>query len=320
MEDYRLKVINNKVLPEYIDASISKLDGTYNFKPHIGLLPDGQVIMFAAHGHSEECITAHSAKNSPRALNSHVVMYRSNDGGASWSWGRHVREMIGGHEPSVSIIDGVVFVLCHFQGDGWYPDSFAERNYPYSILFRSIDGGLTFSKLYIDRDFTKTTSGENLYINRNIIRLFDGRLLFGIVAGVRHISCYSDDMGLTWSCFEATVPGCHYEGAVRSFYTEALLFHTNTGRLMMMSRVDYDYAVFDNPLPFLPAGGGGTKLDNFDGEVLFESKDSGLTWLPVRALGFPSLMYPSIVNLDEGKMLFTYTVREIPPSDSDRHK
>jgi hypothetical protein len=313
MENYSMKVANNKELPEIIDASITRLEGIYNFKPHIGLLPDGELIMFVTHAHSEERITAHSAKNSPRALNSHVVLYRSYDGGSTWSWGRHVREMVGGHEPSVSIIDGIVFVLCHFQGDGGFPDSFAERDYPYSMIFRSSDGGETFQKQFIDRDFTKSNFEERLYISRNVIKLSDDTLFFGIVAGKRHISCYSKDLGITWECREASVPGCHYKGMARSFYTEALFFQTNSNRLMMMSRVDYDYSVFENPLPFLPDGGGGTKLDNYDGEVLFESTDFGLTWKPLRALGFPSLMYPSIVNLSEGRMLFTYTVREIPP-------
>lgn len=126
---------------------------------------------------------------------------------------------------------------------------------------------------------TKVTGFLHLSINRNIIRLQDGRLLFGMVAGNRHISCYSSDKGLTWECIEAAVPGCRYEGIQRSFYTEALLFHTNSGRLMMMARVDYAYAVFENPLPCLPDYTTRTHLDNLDG----------------------------------GKMLFTYTVREIPP-------
>jgi hypothetical protein len=82
---------------------------------------------------------------------------------------------------------------------------------------------------------------------------------------------------------------------------------------MMLSRVDFNYAVFDNPLLHDPKYEFKTHLDNFDGEVLFESTDNGLTWKPLRAVGFPSLMYPSIVNLYGSKMLFTYTVREIPP-------
>ncbi len=316
MENYTLKVINNRKLSPFIKGEISRLEGKYNFKPHIGKLPNGEIIMFVAHAHAEEKITTHTAKNSPRAMTSHVVMYRSSDDGETWGWGRHVREMAGGHEPSVSIIDGVVYVLSHFQGDGGYPDSFAERCYPYSMLFRSTDNGRTFEALYIDNDFTKAPEGERIYISRNIIKLNDGRLFFGIVVGRGHVAAYSDDNGATWHTEISLVSGCSYENTIRSFFTEAVFFHTNSGRLMMLTRVDFGYAVFDKPLPHSTNYRGGTLLDNFDGEVLFESTDSGLTWQPLRAVGFPALMYPSIVNLDDNKMLFTYTVREIPPEDS----
>ena len=313
MEKYNINVINNSVLPEIINGRITRLEGNYNFKPYIGLLANGEIIMFVAHAHSEEKITTHTAKNSPRAMTSHVVMYKSSDGGSTWSWGRHIREMVGGHEPSVSVIDANIFVLCHYQGDGGYPDSFAERLYPYSMIFKSTDGGISFSKLYIDMEFTNTTAEERLYVGRNVVKLSDGRLFFGICAGNRQLGAYSADHGASWSVREVLIEGCRYENKARSFFTEAVYFHTNSGRLMMLSRVDFSYAVFDNPLSHDPKYKYKTYLDNFDGEVLFESQDNGLTWKPLRAVGFPSLMYPSIVNLDGGKMLFTYTVREIPP-------
>lgn len=311
-----MKVINNTILPEYIEGRIIRLEGTYNFKPYIGKLPNGDIIMFVAHAHAEERITTHTAKNSPRAMTSHVVMYRSTDNGETWGWGRHVREMVGGHEPSVSIIDGTIFVLAHFQGDGGFPDSFAERLYPYSMIFRSTDGGDTFDKTFIDKDFTGAADCEKIYVPRNIIKLSDGRLFTGVVVGNGHRAVYSSDNGLSWAVVNTDVQGCHYENVMRSFFTEAVFFHTNSGRLMMLTRVDYDYAVFDSPLPYGSSDGGKTGLDNFDGEVLFESIDAGLTWTPLRAVGFPSLMYPSIVNLEDNKMLFTYTVREIPPKGS----
>ena len=313
MDPYKMKVVNSSKLPAFIDAKITRLEGKYSFKPHIGKLPNGDIVMFVAHAHAEERITTHTAKNSPRAMTSHVVVYKSTDGGKTWGWGRHVREMVGGHEPSVSVIDGVIFVLAHFQGDGGYPDSFAERLYPYSMLFKSDDSGETFSRLYIDRQFTKISKDERLYVGRNVIKLSDGRLFFGICAGSRHLGAYSDNQGKSWTVFEVSVKGCRYDGKARSFFTEAVYFHTNSGRLMMLSRVDFNYVVFDNPLPYDPKYGYKTHLDNFDGEILFESRDNGLTWEPLRAVGFPSMMYPSIVNIDDNRMLFTYTVREIPP-------
>ncbi len=311
-----MKVVNNSVLPDVIEGRITRLEGTYNFKPYIGKLPNGDILMFVAHAHAEDRITTHTAQNSPRAMTSHVVMYRSTDGGITWGWGRHVREMVGGHEPSVSIIDGDVFVLAHYQGDGGYPDSFAERLYPYSMIFKSTDNGETFSKIYIDKEFIKTNEGEQLYVGRNVIKLSDGSLFFGICAGRRHFGAYSDNHGENWIVKEVSVTGCRYENKERSFFTEAVFFHTNSGRFMMLSRVDLAYAVFDNPLPYDSDYHRETFLDNYDGEVLFESKDNGMTWSPLRAVGFASLMYPSIANLKDSKMLFTYTVREIPPENS----
>ena len=85
---------------------------------------------------------------------------------------------------------------------------------------------------------------------------------------------------------------------------------------MMLTRVDYGFARFAEPLPHNPVYAGGTLSDNFDGEVLFTSTDEGQTWAPMSALGFPALMYPSIVGLEENRMLFTFTVREIPPEGS----
>lgn len=81
----------------------------------------------------------------------------------------------------------------------------------------------------------------------------------------------------------------------------------------MLTRVDYTYARFEDKLPSLPEYSGGTGLDNFDGLILMESEDLGLSWKPLRAVGFPGLMYPSVVNLPDNKMPLTYTVREIPP-------
>lgn len=53
--------------------------------------------------------------------------------------------------------------------------------------------------------------------------------------------------------------------------------------------------------------------DHTHPEEVFNSRDDGKTWTPVRAIGFPALMYPSIVNLEGNRMLLTYIVREIPP-------
>jgi len=92
-----------------------------------------------------------------------------------------------------------------------------------------------------------------------------------------------------------------------------VFFHSPSGRLMMLSRQDYTKVQFDIDVPYLPQYDRVTGLDQFDGEILYESTGDEFHWRPVRAVGFPCLMYPSIADLGGNRQLFTYTVREIPP-------
>jgi hypothetical protein len=316
MESYPVRTVNPVQLPNTLEGSISRLKGNYNFKPHIGILANGEIVMFVAHSHGEEKITCHTAMNSERGLSSHVVIYRSSDGGKTWSTGRHVPELISGHEPSVSVFGDLLFAKVQIHGSGGYPDPYAERNHVYAILARSEDGGRSFSRFYVDRAFTGAKEGDVIDCSRNIIRLEDGRLYMGIGVGKNHRAAISSDEGKSWDLQEVTVPGCHYPETNRAFFSESVLFHSPSGRLMMLSRVDFSFAAFDSPLPFDPQFERKTGSDNFDGEVLFESKDDGMTWEPIQAVGFPALMYPSILSLSSSRMLMTYTVREVPPEGS----
>ena len=316
LDPCELSVIQPKNLPPSLSATITRLPGRYDFKPHIGLLPNGELVMFVAHTHSEELFTSQNVTAPGRSLTSHVVLYRSTDGGKSWGRGRHVRELMGGHEPSVSVIDGVLFVNISIHGSGHYPDPYASRDHVYPVIARSDDGGNTFSTTILDRAATGAAADERIDISRNIHPLPDGTLFLGVGVGARHKAAISDDMGLTWRFEEVRVEGAQYKGVSRPFFTESCIFSSNQGRLLMLSRVDFGYAHFSPPLPDDKAYGGGTGSDNFDGEVLFASEDNGRSWRPERAVGFPTLMYPSIVNLADNRLLLTYTVREIPPEGS----
>jgi len=315
-DPYDLRVVQPDQLASTLPAKIAHLPGRYNFKPHIGRLPDGEILLFASHTHSEEIATSQNVDLPARSINTHVVLYRSNDDSRSWGRGRHVRELIGGHEPSVSIIDGILLVTVNIHGSGWFPDPFAERDHFYVVVARSEDRGETFTTTIFDRAATGATDDDRVDCSRNILRLPNGRLWLGLGLGARHRVAHSDDLGRSWTMADARVEGVGYEGISRSFFIESLAFYSPWGRLMMLARVDFGFAKFANPLPHDPQYAGGTGLDQFDGQVLFTSEDDGLTWTPVRAVGFPALMYPSIVNLDESRMLLTYTVREIPPEDS----
>lgn len=316
MEPYDLPVINPARLGPSLPATISRLPGRYDFKPHIGRLPDGEIVMFVAHTHSEEVYTSQNVAPPARSLTAHVVLYRSKDDGRTWGRGRHVRELMGGHEPSVSIIDGVLFVVVSIHGSGWFPDPHSERDHSYVVIARSVDGGESFTTRILDRAVTGASEEERIDCTRNILQLSDDCLWMGLGIGARHKVVLSEDLGLTWRFEDAAVHGASYDGLGRSFFCEGVAFHTNRGRLMMLSRVDFDFVRFAKPLPHDTNYQGGTQLDNFDGDVLFTSDDEGRSWKPLRAVGFPSLMYPSVVGLEDNRMLLTYTVREIPPEGS----
>ena len=313
VENYDVRVINAEQLPESLPATISRLAGRYIFKPHIGRLADGQMVMFADHTHPEEIYTSQNVDRPSRSLTTHAVLYRSDDEGLNWQRGRHVPEMIGGHEPSVTIVDDVLFVITSIHGSGWFPSPYAERDHSYVVIHRSEDGGRTFTNTIFDREVTGAGDDVRIDTTRNILQLADGRLWMGLAVGSRHRAVVSTDQGLTWEFVETEVKGARYEDVTRGFFGESFLFYTKSGQLMMLVRVDYTHVRFAEPLADDSNYAGGTLTDNFDGEVLFKSTDDGRTWTPAQAIGFPSLMYPSIVNLEDNRMLFTYTVREIPP-------
>ena len=102
-----------------------------NFKPHIGALSNGELLMFVSHTHPEEAATGGT-------LSAHPVLYRSSDGGRTWSDGRHIPEMIGAHEPAVTIIDGVVFVTSVFL-EVPYRDPYGGRGHVYCVIYRLSD-------------------------------------------------------------------------------------------------------------------------------------------------------------------------------------
>jgi hypothetical protein len=87
---------------------------------------------------------------------------------------------------------------------------------------------------------------------------------------------------------------------------------TDTGRLMLLARCSLEFMEFTQDILGMPvydfdkANG----FDHFDAEILFESKDKGLTWRPVKAVPLVSVMYPSVLALGESRYLLTFTVRE----------
>ena len=186
VEEYPLQVVNPEQLPASLPATISRLPGRYIFKPHIGRLADGSTVMFAVHTHPEEIYPSQNVDRPFRSLTTHPVMYRSDDERLNWGRGRHVKEMIGGHEPSVTVVDDVLFVVTSIHGSGWFPSPYAERDHAYVVIHRSEDGGQTFTNTIFDREVTGAGIDERIDTTRNILQLPDDGLWLGLAIGSRH--------------------------------------------------------------------------------------------------------------------------------------
>ena len=132
--------------------------------------------------------------------------------------------------------------------------------------------------------------------------------------GSQDFACYSEDLGRSWQNRRADVCRQRFEkGYPWAVFGESVVFSSPSGRLMMLSRMGLAHVRFEPPLPFLLDMPKDTGIDHYDGEILFESKDAGLSWEPLRAVGFPALMYPGVVSLPGEGLLVNYTVREVPP-------
>ena len=306
MQKKYLKVINpEKLTTDRIPAEIITLKGDPNYKPNIGIMPDGELILFTYHQHLED-------PNMGGTQITHSVMYRSYDNGRTWTKGKHMRFF--GNEPSVTVIDGIMFVLTHVIFSEEYKAVMTEEDYTYDIIYRSEDNGRTWEDIPLKYEMIEGAERAGISYTRNIFKLSDGRLFLGVTVGSADYACYSVDMGRTWENKKADTRGFAYDrNYCWGIFGESVVFNSPSGRLMMLSRMELTHIKFNPPLPFQQKMDRETAVDHYDGEVLFESTDNGVTWNPLRAVGFPALMYPGVVNLTDGRLLVNYTVREIPP-------
>ena len=231
--------------------------------------------------------------------------YRSSDGGRTWSDPEECG--VDGGEPCFTRLrDGSLFIFNHWR--------------------RSENGGRTWVRGTPPADLDTCVA-----LSRNVLELKDGSLL-GIVgedyrSGNEYVA-RSTDGGLTW-------PETHpvqVEGIPEGYtvFGEAHLWQARSGKLYAVCRVDHR----DFPLPgrvLSPQEMGNVacslfhygyplvrdladaELDQLNHLKVFSSTDLGRTWQPAADLGDYGYMYPSILRLQDGRLLLTFTVRTIDP-------
>ena len=312
MKNWPKLVFPNQLKESDLSGEVFKIPGEDDRKPSLAVLNDKEMLVFTHHQHFE--YSSHFSKEQDEknksAFIDHTVMYRTEDGGKTWQCCGHM-PFHDGYEVSATVIDGVIYIQTHE-----FPNLYTDHDRLIARIFCSEDKGYTWHETRIDPAYIGTAGDVEFCPDRNFIKLKDGSVAAFISVmdprggyTVRLTTC---DHGRTWKQDPVDEGLIYTPSCNRAVLCETFFFRTpKTGRLMAVSRVEW--ALFSKEqrqqIPHsvnqdLRAG-----IDSADGMLLLESKDEGLTWKPIRGLGYLSMMYPNLVYLNDEDFLFTYTVR-----------
>ncbi len=268
------------------------------YKPNIVKLSNGELLMANFHAHYET--------QSDGSVCEHTVLHRSSDNGKTWQ-SKHFDQLLG-REPYLNVLGDVLLITAHLNP----PDIHAIPGHTTAWIHRSVDGGHTWTSTVLDVDRIPEKV-DLTYSSRNIIELDNGSFALGIGCGMgRDYLFLSKDKGVTWIPKKIQVSGFDNRSYRYSILQEGIFFRTETGRLLLLARCELPKLKnLDKNLPGLPKFDSTrtSDLDRYDIEIIFESKDNGLSWSPQNAIPLIGCMYPSVCNLGGGTSLFTFTKR-----------
>ena len=293
-----------------------------DYKPCIAKLSSGELLVVAFHQQKKH---RPRAGLTPAKFQEDIVLFRSRDGGLTWS-PRQVVASIAGREPCLTVLkDGTLLMTTHMN----YSEVRNQEGAIYSYLYRSKDRGATWQTLRIDwRDVPDTPKKNTLpepfiaawtLTGRNVLQTAEGSLILGVSSWMGHSYLWrSSDDGKTWDKTQvARFEGLQGEKLPRfrdsrdnggfPRMDEAVFWQARSGDLLGLFRVDSRLFA---PLP-------GTKVpqeasDHYTRMLVFRSRDSGRSWKSEPELGsYYGEMYPSILKLADGRLLLTFTVRAV---------
>ena len=294
-----IDVRNPKLLPAKIPCSRIVLGKKGDYKPCIAKLPNGELLIVAFDA---------SHKRINGGFQEDMLLWRSTDQGRTWS-SRQVIPLLG-REPYFSVLkDGTLLITVHFLKQ----DVRNQEGYTYSLIHRSTDGGRTWESTKIGwEDVPGAPEDATIVTSRNVLELTDGTLILGVSApaGINYL-WKSKDGGKSW---DKTL-SCNFEAVDKSklwwpFMGETVFWQPRNGDLLGLFRVD--------PKLFPPISGTTvpqSKLDQYERLLLFRSKDGGINWRPEEFGSYYGEMYPALLRLQDGRVLFTFTLRTaVPPN------
>ena len=263
-----------------------------DYKACIAALPSGELLLTMFHQHK---------KDGGKLLEQNLL-FRSTDGGETWS-GPEKLDLLG-REPYLTVLkDGTIFITGHLLTQ----DVRSEHNYIHGWVHRSTDGGKTWASLRIDSEELGKPSAGN-HSTRNVLELADGTLLLGVDCnGGPYYTWRSTDRGKTWDRSRKCDP-VGFKSIYGFFGGETWLWQAQSGKVIAFVRVD------SKEFPIKREGKvTRTGTDADDHEMIWESLDEGRTFRRISDFGDYGQMYPSLLRLRDGRLLYTYTQRALDP-------
>lgn len=268
-----------------------------DYKPCVARLPRGELLITAF-------FPVQLEKGQARE---EMYLFRSADGGLTWSPHENLTVDCGilGREPYLTVLrDGTALVTVHFLSQ----DLRNTAGYTQSYVYRSADAGRTWMATRTELDGVRVPGGMTC-TSRNVLELHDGSLMLG-ASGAGPEEAYvwrSYDGGATWaekyrSRIEQLDPDYPWP-----WFGEAVWWQAPSGKIYLIDRLDSRFVgelVDEQPQVEVYA-------DHYDRMILYETSDEGRTFRPVRTFGVIGQMYPSVLKLNDGRLLLTFTVRAV---------
>ena len=305
-----IRIHNPKALgADHVPAQRIPIGVSGDYKPCIARLPGGELLLVAFHAHMLEG-TAQVDGQALQRMREDIILFRSQDGGVTWSEPQTLD--LPGREPYFTVLsDGTLLITVHHL----VQDIRNEDGYVLTYVHRSTDGGKTWETTrFGGEDLPGWQPDWSICSSRNVLELEDGGLILGVGTKAGHDYLFrSHDKGATWQPAEP----CEFElfetEAARkkldfTLWGETVFQEAKNGDLLALNRVGpKDFP----PLPGMDTANG--HWDHHDRLVLYRSKDGGKTWSFSEIGSTYGEMYPAILKLRDGRLLLTFTVRDLHP-------